>query len=325
MASRGRRFEGRVRQEEKRMTVRFDRRVAIVTGAGNGLGKSHALALAAAGAKVVVNDLGGALDGAGRSLTAAEQVVEEIRQIGGEAIANGANVTNADDVAAMVEAVMTEWGRIDILVNNAGILRDKTFAKMSMEDFKAVVDVHLLGSATATKAVWEIMRRQEYGRIVLTTSSSGVYGNFGQSNYGAAKMGCIGLMNVLHLEGQKYGIKVNALSPTAATRMTENLIPAKVLELMTVESVTAGLLALVAEEAPSRLILCAGAGGYAATRIFETDGIYLAPEDQTPENILSRMDEITDQKTQKMLTQAFEQTDKFVRKAAASLGVDLTT
>lgn len=265
------------------MTIRYDGRVAIVTGAGNGLGKSHALALAQRGAKVVVNDLGGALDGVGGSSTAAERVAEEIRENGGEAIASGASVTNADEVGEMVDAAMKKWGRVDILVNNAGILRDKTFAKMSLDDFKAVVDVHLIGSATCAKAVWEIMRNQEYGRIVMTASSSGIYGNFGQSNYGAAKMGCVGLMNVLHLEGAKYGIKVNTLSPTAATRMTENLIPEKVLELMTVESVTAGLLTLVADEAPSRLILCAGAGGYAATRIFETDGIYLSPEDQTPE------------------------------------------
>ncbi len=300
------------------MSIRYDEKVAIVTGAGNGLGRSHAMALAARGAKVVVNDLGGSLDGSGATLSAAEEVAKDIRAAGGEAIANGANVTKADEVNAMIEQTMAEWGRIDILVNNAGILRDKTFSKMSLEDFSLVVDVHLLGAATCTKAVWEIMKEQQYGRIVMTSSSSGIYGNFGQSNYGAAKMGLVGLMNTLHLEGAKYDVRVNALSPTANTRMTEDLIPdKKALELMTVESVSAGLLYLVSEDAPSRLILCAGAGGYAATRIYETEGICLPPEQHTPEAVAMNIERILDAKTQKILESGGEQTVKFITKAAA--------
>lgn len=299
------------------MTIRFDGKVAIVTGAGNGLGRSHALALAARGAKVVVNDLGGSLDGSGETLAASEAVAQEIRGAGGEAIANGANVTKIDEVNAMVEQAMAEWGRVDILVNNAGILRDKTFSKMSLDDFNLVLDVHLRGSVNCTKAVWDIMKEQQYGRIVMTSSSSGIYGNFGQSNYGAAKMGLVGLMNTLHLEGEKYGVHVNSLSPTANTRMTEELIPdKKALELMTVESVSAGLVYLVSEEAPSRLILCAGAGGYAATRIYETDGICLPPEQQTPEMIAENMDAIINPDEQKLFLSGAEQTIKFINKAA---------
>ena len=290
------------------MTFRYDNRVAIVTGAGNGLGRSHALGLAARGAKVVVNDLGS-------QLSVAESVVEEIRAAGGEAIANGANVTQPGEVEAMVQAAKDKWGRVDILVNNAGILRDKSFSKMSLDDFRLVLDVHLMGAAICSKAVWDLMKEQQYGRIVMTSSSSGIYGNFGQSNYGAAKMGVVGLMNVLHLEGAKYGIRVNALSPTAATRMTEGLIEAEALELMTVESVTAGLLYLVGEEAPARLVLCAGAGGYAATRIYETDGIYLSPEDQTPENIALNIEHILDTSRQTMLQQGADQTIKFIARA----------
>ena len=298
------------------MTFRYDNRVAIVTGAGNGLGRSYALGLAARGAKVIVNDLGGAVDGSGSHLSTAETVVEEIRAAGGEAIANGANVTQADEVEAMVQSAIDKWGRVDILVNNAGILRDKSFSKMSLDDFRLVLDVHLMGAAICSKAVWDLMKEQQYGRIVMTSSSSGIYGNFGQSNYGAAKMGVVGLMNVLHLEGAKYGIRVNALSPTAATRMTEGLIDPEALELMTVESVTAGLLYLVGEEAPARLVLCAGAGGYAATRIYETDGIYLSPEDQTPENIALNIEYILDTSRQTMLQQGADQTIKFIARAA---------
>lgn len=307
------------------MTIDFNGKVAIVTGAGNGLGRSHALALAARGARVVVNDLGGALDGSGGSSTAAEAVVKDIKAAGGQAIANGASVTDREAVDAMVGDAMARWGRVDILVNNAGILRDKTFAKMPLEDFQTVVDVHLMGAVNCCKAVWPIMREQGSGRIVMTTSSSGLYGNFGQSNYGAAKMGLVGLMNVLHLEGQKYGISANALSPTAATRMTEGLGGSQqALDLMTVESVTAGLLYLVSEDAPSRLILCAGAGGYAATRIYETDGIYLPPEQQTPEAIRDSIANILDPNDQAMLTQAGMQTEKFVLKAAKHMGIETT-
>ena len=305
------------------MTIRFDGKVAIVTGAGNGLGRSHALALAGRGAKVVVNDLGGAVDGSGGNLNAADQVVEEIRARGGEAIANGASVTNVDEVNAMVQAARDTWGRVDILVNNAGILRDKTFSKMSLDDFQQVVDVHLMGAVNCTKAVWELMKEQACGHIVMTTSSSGLYGNFGQSNYGAAKMALVGLMNTLHLEGAKYGISVNALAPAAATRMLDGLVEGPAADLLTVESVTAGLLYLVSDNAPSRLILCAGAGGYAATRIYETDGISLPPEQQTPEMIAANIEKIIDPAGQALLEQGYQQSEKFVRKAAQERGIEL--
>ncbi len=304
------------------MTIRYDDQVAIVTGAGAGLGRSHALALAARGAKVVVNDLA-ATDGSMSEGSLA--VVAEIEKAGGEAMANGANVANMQQVKSMVEQAMEKWGRIDILVNNAGILRDKSFANMPIEDFKLVVDVHLMGSTNCAKAVWSIMKQQNYGRIVMTTSSSGLYGNFGQANYGAAKMAVVGLMNTLCIEGQKNNIQINCLSPTARTAMTEELIEDKrVLELMTVESVTTGLLALVAKSAPNRTILGCGAGGYARAVIKETDGIYLSPEQQTPENLLASWDALEDQANAEELKAGWMQTNKYVAKAAASLGVDLS-
>ena len=299
------------------MTIRYDGQVAIVTGAGNGLGRSHALALASRGAKVVVNDLGGAVDGSGSSSEAALEVVRTIEAAGGEAIANGANVADLNQVEAMVAQTIEKWGRIDILVNNAGILRDKSFVKMTMEDFKLVVDVHLIGSANCTKAVWPLMREQGYGRVVMTTSSSGMYGNFGQSNYGAAKMAVVGLMNTLVLEGDKYDIKVNCLSPTAGTRMLDGLLTDEISAVLTVEAVTTGLLTLCDTDAPNRTILCAGAGGYARTHIYETDGIFLAPEDQTPENVRANMEAIENTDNQRMLVGGFQQTDKFVAKANA--------
>ena len=302
------------------MTVRFDNQVAIVTGAGNGLGKSHALALAERGAKVVVNDFGGARDGSGGSTDAAEAVVQRIKDKGGEAIANGANVANYNDVEQMVQQAMDAWGRVDILINNAGILRDKTFAKMELKDFDRVMDVHLKGSVNCTKAVWAIMREQNYGRIVMTTSSSGLYGNFGQSNYSAAKMAVVGLMNTLDLEGKKYNIHVNALAPAAATRMTSDLgIDEEALALLTPESVTAGLLTLCHKTSPTRFILCAGAGGYASTQIYETEGIYLPPEEQTPEAIMAQWDRVADPSQQKVLQTSAEQAEKFLRKAKVAL------
>ena len=304
------------------MTIRYDNQVAIVTGAGAGLGRSHALALAARGAKVVVNDLAAAEGALSKGALA---VVAEIENAGGEAMANGANVADMQQVQTMVVQAMEKWGRIDILVNNAGILRDKSFANMPIEDFKLVVDVHLMGSANCTKAVWGIMKQQNYGRIVMTTSSSGLYGNFGQANYGAAKMAVVGLMNTLCIEGQKNNIQINCLSPTARTAMTEELIEDKrVLELMTVESVTTGLLALVAQSAPNRTILGCGAGGYARAIIKETDGIYLSPEQQTPENLLASWDTLEDQSRAEELKAGWMQTNKYVAKAAASLGVDLS-
>ncbi len=299
------------------MTISYEGQVAIVTGAGNGLGKTHALALAARGAKVVVNDFGGARDGTGGSSAAAEAVVAQIKEAGGQAIANGANVADFGQVQQMVSQAMDTWGRVDILINNAGILRDKSFAKMDLDDFKTVMDVHVMGSVNCTKAVWDIMREQQYGRIVMTTSSSGLYGNFGQANYGAAKMAVIGLMNTLVLEGAKYGIRVNALAPTAGTRMTEDIMPAEIFALLTTEAVTAGALTLCDEDAPNRMILCAGVGGYSVARMMETDGIFLPEAEQQPEVIRSHMDAIENADAQKALKAGGEQGEKFLKKAMA--------
>jgi len=301
------------------MTIRFDGRVAIVTGAGNGLGRSHALALAARGAKVVVNDLGGARDGTGSSSAAAQDVVQQIKAKGGEAIANGANVADFEQVQAMVKEVMDAWGRVDILINNAGILRDKSFSKMDMADFKLVMDVHLMGAAHCCKAVWEIMKAQTYGRIVMTSSSSGLYGNFGQSNYSAAKLAVVGLMNSLAQEGEKYNVRVNSLAPAALTRMTEDIIPdPRAAAVMTPEPVSAGVLALCAEDAPNKFILCAGAGGYASAHLYETRGIYLPADQQTPEAVVENWARLDDPKGEERLSGALKQTEKFIGYALAA-------
>ena len=301
------------------MSINFEGQVAIVTGAGNGLGRSHALALAARGAKVVVNDLGGARDGTGASSDAAMEVVGLIEASGGQAFAHGANVAKFDEVEDMVKQAMDKWGRVDILINNAGILREKSFSKMDLADFRLVIDVHLMGSVNCTKAVWDIMREQNYGRIVMTTSSSGMYGNFGQTNYGAAKMAVLGFMNTLVLEGGKNNIHVNALAPTAGTRMTEDLLPPAMLELMTAEAVTAGAIVLCDKKAPTRTILCAGAGGYATASMYETDGIFMPVESQNPDAIVARWDELSDDSNQKALESGGKQTEKFVMKAMAAL------
>lgn len=306
------------------MSIRYDGKVAIVTGAGQGLGRSHAIELAKRGAKVVINDLGGSKDGTGGSSDSALAVVAEIEALGGEAIANGANVAKYDEVEAMVKQAVDAWGRVDILVNNAGILRDKSFAKGSLDDFKLVLDVHLMGSVNCTKACWDIMREQGYGRVVVTTSSSGLYGNFGQTNYGSAKMGVIGMMNTLVQEGAKYNIKVNALAPTAGTRMTEGLIPEKAFDLLTPETVTPAVLYLVSEDAPTRTIMAAGAGAYSIAKIVETDGVWLSPEDQTPEGIAANWDAITSPEGEVVPQAGFEQTVKFTGKAAVGLGIDLS-
>jgi NAD(P)-dependent dehydrogenase (short-subunit alcohol dehydrogenase family) len=302
------------------MTTRFEGRVAIVTGAGGGLGRCHALGLAARGAKVVVNDLGRNSEPSEASL----KVVREIETAGGVALANGADVANSAQVAAMVEAAQSRWGSVDILVNNAGILRDKTFAKMELEEFELVLRVHLMGSAICAKAVWPGMRERNYGRILFTSSASGVYGNFGQANYGAAKAGMIGLMNVLHLEGAKTNIRVNTLLPTAATGMTEGLIPPEMAALMSPETVTPAVLFLVSEDAPSKVIMGAGAGVFAVTHIEETPGLFLAKAERTPETIAARFAEIADSKTARPLDNAFGQTFKFVETAARALGVKLS-
>jgi NAD(P)-dependent dehydrogenase (short-subunit alcohol dehydrogenase family) len=303
------------------MSIRFDNRVAIVTGAGAGLGRSHALALAARGAKVVVNDFGGGVDGAGASSAPAEKVAGEIIAAGGEAFAHGADVSNADQVENMVRMAQERWGRVDILINNAGILRDSSFAKMPLDDFRKVLDVHVMGSVICSKAVWPLMREASYGRILMTTSSSGLYGNFGQSNYGAAKMAVVGLMNVLQIEGEKNNIRVNALAPGAATRMTESLLPPGVSELMRPEAVTPAALYLVSEDAPRRTILCATAGGFSRTLIHETEGVFIAESDRTPEAIAARFDEISDSSGQHLYTEGAGQVMKFMTKAAEAAGV----
>ncbi|BDT71584.1 putative short-chain type dehydrogenase/reductase [Comamonadaceae bacterium OS-4] len=274
------------------MALDFTGRVAIVTGAGGGLGRQHALALAARGAKVVVNDLGGARDGSGGSLSAAESVVAEIRAAGGEAMANGASVTDFEAVQAMVQQAIDAWGRVDILVNNAGILRDKSFAKMEIADFRTVVDVHLMGAVHCCKAVWPHMNEQKYGRILMTTSSSGLYGNFGQSNYGAAKLALVGLMQTLALEGAKNNIHVNSLAPTAATRMTEGLMPPQVLAALKPEAVVPAMLVLVSEDAPTRTTLCAGAGSVEAAHITLTQGAWIGLDAQAPETLAANLRQV---------------------------------
>jgi len=276
------------------MTIRFDNRVAIVTGAGGGLGRQYALDLAALGAKVVVNDLGGGRDGSGGSLSAAQAVVDEIVAAGGEAMANGASVTDADGIFAMVEAVKAKWGRIDILVNNAGILRDKTFTKMTLDDFRAVIEVHLMGSVICTKAVWDLMREQAYGRILMTTSSTGLYGNFGQANYGAAKLGLVGLMKTLALEGAKYNVRCNTIAPLAATRMTEDLMPPELLAKMGPETVAPAAVYLVSEDAPTNVVLNAGGGGFEAAHVTLTKGIHVPADSMTAETVAARIAEIRD-------------------------------
>ncbi|MFD2651612.1 SDR family NAD(P)-dependent oxidoreductase [Brucella rhizosphaerae] len=276
------------------MTISFENRVAIVTGAGGGLGRAYALELAARGAKVVVNDFGGSRDGTGGAYEAAEKVVAEIRTKGGVAIADAGNVTSFEDMQALAKRAVDEFGHIDILINNAGILRDKSFAKMGMADFRAVVDVHLIGSANASRAVWDVMKGQNYGRILMTTSTSGVYGNFGQSNYGAAKAGLIGLMNVLHFEGQKYGIHINAIAPTAATRMTGDVLDEEMLVRLAPENVVPAALFLVSEQAPSRTTLLAGAGTVARMAIVESEGVYLQKGERTPEAVAAAFGKIDD-------------------------------
>lgn len=292
--------------------IEFTDRVAIVTGAGAGLGRCHALGLAARGARVVVNDMG----------AGAESVVAEIEAAGGQALAHRADVSDMGMVSDMIDQTMARWGRIDCLVNNAGILRDKSFAKMDMVDFRRVIDVHLMGSANCCHAVWPIMRAQGYGRIVLTSSGSGLYGNFGQANYGAAKAAMVGLMNVLHLEGARGDIRINTLAPTAATAMTKGLLPEAALALLNPETITPGVLFLLGQNAPSRTILSAGAGTFAVTQIRETKGTLIEGE-ITPEIIAAQWDQITDATGAEDLENAFAQTRKYALRAAAAKGIAL--
>ena len=300
------------------MDIDFRGRVAIVTGAGGGLGRQHALALAARGAKVLVNDLGSGVHGEGGSVSAAQAVVDEIRAAGGEALANGASVTDFAAVQAMVQQAVDAWGRVDVLVNNAGILRDKSFAKMEMDDFRLVVEVHLMGAAHCCKAVWPHMIAQNYGRIVMTTSSTGLYGNFGQTNYGAAKLALVGMMQTLAIEGEKHNIRVNALAPTAATRMTEGLLPEEVLALLQPEAVVPAMLVLAHESAPTRTILCAGAGSFEAAHITMTEGVYLGVGADVPEQLAARLGEVTARSGEQVPHNGSAQGSHEVAKALAS-------
>ncbi len=293
------------------MSIEFNDKVAIVTGAGGGIGKEHALELARRGAKVVVNDLGGSVDGSGAS-DAAEEVVELIKSEGGEAISNGASVTDLDAVKNMVQQTMDEWGRIDILVNNAGILRDKSFHKVSIEDFNLVMDVHFQGSLNCTHTIFPIMREQEYGRIIFTSSASGVYGNFGQTNYGSAKMAMIGLMNTLKLEGQNKNIFTNSITPVAYTRMTEGLIPEDFGQNLKSEYITPAVIYLASDQAPNGVIIAAGAGVFSRINLQESMGVSLGTgEDMTPENIHANWDKISDMTNARALQNGGEQTLKF--------------
>lgn len=292
------------------MSLDFTGKTVIVTGSGGGLGRSHALEFARRGANVVVNDLGGSVDGSGGSSEAADAVVKTITDNGGKAISNGSSVTDDKGVANMVEQTLSEFGRIDVLVNNAGVLRDKSFSNMPMSDFEFVVDVHLMGTVKVTHAVFPIMKEQNYGRIVVTTSSSGLYGNFGQSNYGAGKMGVVGMMNTLELEGAKYNIHVNALAPVAWTRMTQDLMPPEAEALLTPESVTPAVVFMSSDQAPSGQIICAGAGVFAAAQIVESPGKLLGL-DAAAEDVAASWEEISDLTEAKPLGMGFEQSAKF--------------
>jgi NAD(P)-dependent dehydrogenase (short-subunit alcohol dehydrogenase family) len=275
------------------MTISFEDRVAIVTGAGGGLGREYALELAKRGAKVVVNDLGGARDGTGSS-DAAAKVVEEIEAAGGTAMANGGSVTDQAQMEELVAKTKEAWGGVHVVINNAGILRDKSFAKMTMDDFRLVVEVHLNGSANVTKAVWETMREQAYGRILMTASSTGLYGNFGQANYGAAKLGLAGLTKTLAIEGAKYDIKVNTLAPIAGTRMTEDIMPPEMFQALSPVNVAPAAVYLVSEEAPSNMIVGAGGGFFHAAYVTLTQGVALAPDQRNAEGVAAVWDQIID-------------------------------
>lgn len=281
----------------------FAGRVAIVTGAGRGLGGEYARQLARRGARVVVCDIADAESGE----NPARVLADEIRRMGGEAIASDASVTDFAAIQTLVDEAMGRWGRVDILINNAGCLRDKTFSNLTVDDFRLVLDVHLMGSVHCTKAVWDIMRKQEYGRIVMTTSSSGLYGNFGQSNYGAAKMALVGLMQTLALEGHKHGIRVNCIAPTAGTRMLNGLLPENAIACLRPEMVSPAVMALVSKNAPTRMIMCAGAGAIEAANITLTQGIYLADGALTPEAILGRIDCVADRDGEWVPATGFDQ------------------
>ena len=295
------------------MTIRFDNRVAIVTGAGNGLGRAHALLLASRGAKVVVNDPGGAVDGKGGGHAAADKVVDEIKKAGGQAVANYDSVADAKAAANIVKTAVDSFGTVDIVVNNAGVLRDKTFHNMTVEDFDFVVKVHFLGTAYVTHAAWPILRAKAYGRVVVTSSNSGIYGNFGQSNYGGAKLAVVGFMNALRLEGQKYNIMVNALAPVAGTRMTESLMTPEVLEKLRPEYVSPMVAWLCSEQCQrTGEIWSAGAGYFARIEYREAPGVRIQGRAPTIEDVEGNIDKIADLSTNKVYRTSSEEVQAVV-------------
>ncbi len=298
------------------MAISFDGQVAIVTGAGNGLGKSHALELAKRGARVVVNDFGGARDGSGGSMTPAQEVAAEIEAAGGEAIANGANVAVFEDCETMVAEAVSKWGRIDVLINNAGILRDRSFGKMSSAEWDSVIAVHLNGTGNCCRSVWNQMKEQGYGRILVTSSTSGIYGNFGQANYGAAKFGVVGLMNTLCIEGAKYNIHVNALAPTAATRMTEDVLTPEMLEQLDPKNVTPAAVFMVSQNAPNRTVMFAGGGSYSTLEIRESDGTHLPEDQRNADGVAANFDKISDMTNAEIFSNGTEHVVKIVQAAS---------
>ena len=260
------------------MTIRFDQRVAIVTGAGVGLGREHAMLLAERGAKVVVNDTGAGVDGRGTDPSVAERVASEIRARGGQALASHDDIADPAAARRLVESAVSAFGRLDIRVNNAGILRDRSFAKLELVDFEAVVRVHLMGTVNVSHAAWPLLNQQKYGRIVVTTSVAGSNGNFGQTHYGAAKMAVLGFMNCLALEGRKNGVLVNAISPAATTRMTEPLLPPEVAAHLGTRLVAPAVAWLCSEQCQATgQIILASAGGFSRMQFFETQGVQFDP------------------------------------------------
>ena len=285
--------------------INFEGQVAVITGAGAGLGKSHALEFGKRGAKVVVNDFGGSTDGSSQgAATPADKVVEEIKSGGGEAVANYDNVATAEGGENIVKTAVDAFGKVDILVNNAGILRDKSFIKTEPENWDAVVAVHLRGSYCVSRPAFKVMRENGYGRIIMTTSGAGLYGNFGQSNYAAAKMGVCGLMNVLKLEGAKYNIKTNTIAPVAASRLTEGIIPPDVFEKMKPEYVTPIVIYLCSKQCnESGYIYNAAVGKFSRVQYITGKNIKIKDDDTIPaaEEVMAKMDQINSLENGKFL------------------------